>query len=391
VKIVHVALRFDSPGGVETTVRELARRQRSAGDDVEVFASDLVDEAGWVRGTDLRPVVDGVPVRRFAVRKRLVPGLTLPTMVGLIDALSQSGADLIHAHSHRYGHVLEAAAVARRTGTPLVVSTHYHPPDPGEPRWKKGLLQGEDVVFGTAYRAARALVVESQREANLIRAFAPADRIRIVPPGVDLAEWAEPSAEPGARPTLPREYLLFAGRIASNKGLPVLFEALRRTPAGDRLPLVLMGPPWGENAALERRARELGIAEGLTWLGAVPDRATYRATLRGATALVLPSAWEAFGLVLLDAMAARVPIVATDVGAVPEVLEGGRAGRMVPYGDPQALADAVRAVRAEPETTARAVEHASQRVRSFTWTVAVERFRALYRDVVGGAPPSGSG
>lgn len=386
MKIVHVALRFDSPGGVETTVREVARRQRAAGDDVQVFASDLVDEARWVRGSAFRPVVDGVPVRRFGVRKQLLPRFTLPAMVGLIDALSESGADIVHAHSHRYGHVLEAAMVARRCGIPLVVSTHYHPADPDEPRWKKGLLRTQDVAFGmTAYRVAKALVVESEREAALVREIAPADRIRIVPPGVDLAEWSDPGADRGARPDLPAEYLLFAGRIASNKGLPVLFEAVARLAPDARVPLVLMGPPWGENAALERRARELGISDRLIWLGEVAERQTYRATLRGARALVLPSAWEAFGLVLLDAMAARVPIVATAVGAVPEVLDGGRAGRLVPYGDAGALAAALRSVPAEPERTAQGVEHAARRVRSLDWATSVERLRALYREVAAGA------
>jgi glycosyltransferase involved in cell wall biosynthesis len=382
VKIVHVTLRFDAPGGVETTVREVARRQRAAGDEVEVFASDLVDEARWTRGSTFRPEVDGVPVRRFPVRKQLLPHLTLPTMVGLVDALAGSGADLVHAHSHRYGHVLQAAAVASRRGIPLVVSTHYHPADAWEPRWKKGFLRAEDIGFGFgAYRVARALVVESQVEAKLVGEFAPLAKVHVVAPGIDLEEWADPPGDLAGGPALPQGYVLFAGRVASNKGLPTLFEAIARLPSDERPPLVVMGPPWGENAALEERARQLGIGERITWLGSVSDRRTYRAVLRRANALVLPSAWEAFGLVLLEAMVARVPIVATAVGAVPEVLDGGRAGRLVPYGDAGALAEAIRAVRRDPEGTARAVEHAAERVRSFGWPTSLERLRSVYRAV----------
>ena len=381
VRIAQVALRFDSPGGVETTVLELSRRLRAAGDDVQVYASDLEDEAAWRRGPSFRAVVDGVPVHRFPARKQLLPGVTLPTLVGLMDALAESGVDLIHAHSHRYGHVLEAAAVARARGIPLVVSTHYHPPDPFEPRWKKLLLRAEDVGFGwTAYRRAGALVVESELEARLVGEFAPAGRIRVIPPGVDLSEWEREGVEPG--PPLPERYLLFAGRIASNKGLPLLFEALALLPGPERPPLVLMGPPWGETEALERRARELGIAGQLTWLGAVADRATYRGVLRRAHALVLPSAWEAFGLVLLDAMAAGVPIVATSVGAVPEVLEGGRCGRLVPYGDPRALAAALQELRRDAEGTAARRLRAFERVRGLDWATSVERTRSVYRELV---------
>ena len=217
MKIVHVTLRFDAPGGVETNVRELARRLHAGGDEVEVFASDLYDEAGWDRRSNYRPVVDGVPVRRFAVRKKLVPNLTLPLMVGLIDALADSGADVIHAHSHRYGHVLQAAAVCRRRGIPLVISTSYHPADRRETRLTRHILRADDHAFGmTAYRVARAIVVQSELEASLLREFAPADRLRILPPGVDLDEWRDPTADRLDGTALPSDYFLFAGRVAAN-------------------------------------------------------------------------------------------------------------------------------------------------------------------------------
>ena len=105
MKVAHVLLRFDAPGGVETNVREVTRRLRAAGEDVEVFASDLYDEGRWERRSDYAPVVDGVPVHRFPVRKRLVPGLTMPMMVGLIDALAEA-----------IGRVWEDRDLARRLG-----------------------------------------------------------------------------------------------------------------------------------------------------------------------------------------------------------------------------------------------------------------------------------
>ena len=382
MKVVHVTLRFDAPGGVETNVREVTRRLRANGVDVSVFASDLFDESRWERRTGYAPEVYGVPVRRFAVRKKLVPGLTMPMMIGLIDALAESGADVIHAHSHRYGHVLEAAAVADRRGIPLVVSTHYHPADAGEPPWKRGLLRVQDVGFGmTAYRVARALVVESEREAALVREFAPGSKIRVIPPGIDLSAWATPGSDPLPSGLVPPEYYLFVGRIAPNKGLETLVEAIARLPPSERRPLVLMGRDWGRRAALETAAAAHGMPEIVRFLGHVPDERTYRAVLRGASAFVLPSEWEAFGLVLLDAMAAHVPIVATSVGAVPEVLLEGQAGRLVPYGDAAALAGALRAVVEDRTTTERLVAAATARVQELDWSVSAERYHALYREV----------
>ena len=384
MKVVHVTLRFDAPGGVETNVREIAKGLRAAGDDVSVFASDLYDEGRWERRTSFAPAVDGVPVRRFPVRKRVVPFLTMPMMGGLIDALAAQPWDVIHAHSHRYGHVLQAAAVARRHRVPLVVSTHYHPADRGEKPLKRGLLRCQDVAFGmSAYRIADALVVETEREAGLLREFAPSKGIRVIPPGIDLDAWGHPDAD--APPAgLPERFVLYAGRIAPNKGLPILLQAFARLPKSGRPRLVLMGRDWGERPALERLAAELGVTDELLWLGHVESPSEYRGVVRRASVFVLPSEWEAFGLVLLEAMAARVAIVASAVGGVPEVLEGGKSGRLVPYGDPGALADSIGQLLADDAERRRLVTAGTLRVASLTWANAVARHRALYRELARG-------
>lgn len=385
MKVVHVTLRFDAPGGVETKVRELAKRQRAAGLEVEVFASDLYDESRWERRRDYASEVDGVRVRRFAVHRRLIPHFTLPLMVGLMDALADSGADVIHAYSHRYGHVLEAAAVAARCGIPLVVSTSYHPADRHEPARTRAILRLVDVGFGmTAYRVARAVVVQSALEARLVGEFSPASRLRIIPPGVDLDEWARHDQDTVEGLSLPPGYFLFIGRVAANKGLPTLLEAVAALPGPVRRPVVIMGSDWGERARLTDLARHLGIEESVRWLGHVADRRVYRGVLRGALALVLPSEWEAYGFVLLEAMAAGTPIVATSVGAVPEVLEGGRLGRLVPYGQPDALAAAIRSVLDDPVGTRERVDAAARHVRDLDWSESARRFQELYREVVRG-------
>jgi len=385
MRVAHVLLRFDAPGGVETNVREVTRRLRASGEEVEVFASDLYDEGRWERRSGYAPVVDGVPVHRFAVRKRLVPGLTMPMMVGLIDALASSGPDVIHAHSHRYGHVLEAAAVAERLDIPFVVSTHYHPANRREPPGKRGLLRIQDVVFGvSAYRIARAIVVQTEREAQLVGEFAPRAKLRTIPPGIDLAAWANPETDRAEGLDLPKEYFLFVGRVAANKGLPTLLDALAHLDPGARRPLVLMGRDWGERAQLEAQARSLGLGDQVRFLDHVDPLSVYRGVIRGARALVLPSEWEAFGLVLLEAMAAGTPIVATAVGGVPDVLDQGRTGRLVPYGDANALAGALRSVVDDSRETERLRAAGRERVGGFDWSVTVDRHRALYRELVGG-------
>jgi starch synthase len=277
--------------------------------------------------------------------------------------------------------VLEAAAVCHQTRIPFVVSTHYHPADHREPALKRGLLRIQDHVFGmTAYRGASALVVETEFEARLVREFAPGSRIRVIPPGVDLAGWERAETEPRID-GLPESYLLYAGRIASNKGLPSLFRALGLLRPQSRPTLVLLGPDWGERGRLDALAKELDLQASIRWMGHVESMPAYRSVFRRARAFVLPSEWEAFGLVLLDAMAAGVPVVATAVGGVPEVLEQGRCGVLVPYDDPRAIAQAVERVWTDPAERDRLIGCGRERVRDLDWSRAVERHLALYREI----------
>jgi glycosyltransferase involved in cell wall biosynthesis len=378
VKIAIVTLRYDAPGGVENNVRALSGWLRRAGHEVTIYASDLFDEAQWDRRTGWAPVVDGIPVRRFTVTKRLVPGLTMPMMTGLVDALVEDDPDVIHAHSHRYGHVLEAAAVARRRGIPLAVSTHYHPADPGEPWHKAQLLRVQDHLFGlTAYRAADGLIVETDLERRQVGEFAPADRVTKIPPGLHREFWLSEERDPFPA-GLPEAYLLFTGRIAANKGVEHLLDALALLPPDERPRTVLMGKDWGRRAELEAQARRLGIEGSLTWLGHVPDGGAYRSVMRNARAFVLPSVYEAFGIVLIEAMLCGVPVVGTAVGGIPEVLDHGRRGRLVPSENPRALAEAIRAAMVRSPETEQLAAAARPYAATLDWSVAAKAHLELF-------------
>ena len=395
MRVAQVLLRYDAPGGVETHVRELARELRTQGDQVTVFASDLFSEQGWDRRPSCSRELDGVPVERFPAVRRLIPGLTLPLLPGLVRALDRAHPEVIHAHSHRYGHVLQAALVAEAREIPLVVGTHYHPADPWEPTWKKGLLRGQDHLFGmTAYRTAGALVVESEHEARQVREFAPASKVRVIPPGIDLAPWRNLPTPEQARERLglSRPYLLFAGRLAPNKGLRRLLEAWAGLPSTLRPPWLVVGQDWGERPALEARARELGVLSEVRFTGNLADPALYRAAFAGARLFVLPSDYEAFGLVLLEAMAARLPVVATSVGGVPEVVDPGRTARLVPPGDVGELRTALEQLLSDPGKARARGEAGRARVEAlFSWARTGERVRALYGELgVSGRPPRAS-
>ena len=135
--------------------------------------------------------------------------------------------------------------------------------------------------------------------------------------------------------------LLAIGRLVPQKGIDVALRALPDVP-GAWLVVLGEGP---ERARLEALAAELGVADRVWLPGRVPDVAAW---LRRASLLVHPARWEGFGLALLEAMLAGLPVVAARISSVPEVVVDGETGLLVPPENPAALAAAIRRVLREP-------------------------------------------
>jgi glycosyltransferase involved in cell wall biosynthesis len=212
-------------------------------------------------------------------------------------------------------------------------------------------------------RRAAAVVTPSEAVADQVReAYAPRVPVVAVPHGVDDA-WrtAEPLALPLRRALgLPPAYLLFVGTLEPRKDVATLVAAHRLLP--DAPPLVLVGPPgWGAQVDTTGCVTP-GYLE--------PD--VLRSVVASASALVLPSRDEGFGLPLLEALAAGTPVVASDLPVLREV--GGDVVTYAPAGDPDGLAAAIAGVLADPG----APGHRRERATGFTWARAAEATRAVY-------------
>jgi glycosyltransferase involved in cell wall biosynthesis len=188
--------------------------------------------------------------------------------------------------------------------------------------------------------------------------------------GLEIAPAGEVEGPPG--------YLLFVGRLRIRKGVEVLLEALhelRRAIPGAALRIAGDGE---HRAALERAAADLGPA--VAFLG-TRSSSQVRTLLRGAAALVVPSIYEGMPLVVLEAMEAGVPVVASAVSGIPEVVVGGETGWLVPPEDPEALARALEEVLTDPQEARRRGEAGRRRVAgryrpaaaAASWRAAVER------------------
>ncbi|MEV6875537.1 glycosyltransferase family 1 protein [Amycolatopsis sp. NPDC051128] len=223
-------------------------------------------------------------------------------------------------------------------------------------------------MIARAARRATGLVVPTRAVADELAVLIDVDvPVRVIPHGVRLTS-AEVSLD------LPSRYVLAVGTIEPRKGIDVLIDAVA---ALEATVLVLAGQPgWGgvDPVAL---AAERGLpAERLRVLGKVSD-AELATVLRRASVLAVPSLAEGFGLGLLEAMAAGIPVVHTDVPALAEV--AGGAGVMVPRGDAVALAKALREVLGSASVAAELAQSGRARAKTFTWRRAAEAVWAIHR------------
>lgn len=239
-------------------------------------------------------------------------------------------------HAHVFAGNLVAWLVrawdrdARRV--PLVVSEHAD-----ASRWNAGIrfLQGRILRHAAVFQVPS----EATRQSYTARGL-PAERIRVMPNAIDIAPPAEP--RDAVRRRMRRELGLadgtFAvgavGRLQPIKGLEHLIDAVAGTDA-----TLLLAGDGPTRAALEARAKERGVADRVRFLGTRSDVA---ALLVACDAFALHSYSESFAISVAEALRMEVPVVATNVGAIPEVTGDGRFARLVPPGDSGALAEAIR-------------------------------------------------
>ncbi len=228
-------------------------------------------------------------------------------------------------------------------------------------RWGKAPLH---ILLGRwTARAADVVFAPSARTAEELRrdyGVAKAEVLPNVTGGLPL---------PGAPVSLPEDgagHLLFVGRLRIRKGVEVLFEALRRSKAAGRpLPRLLIAGDGEHRAALEAAAAAFGVMDAVSFLGRC-DAPRIAGLLSRAAALVVPSTYEGMPLVILEAMAAGVPIVASQVSGIPEVVvdQGAedKTGWLVPPEQPAALAEALVACCGDPAEARRRGEAGRRRV-----------------------------
>lgn len=332
-----------------------------------------------------------------------------PALRGANAALSTLSADLNMVNSAAaatvvHSHTWYAGMAGHLTGLlydiPHVLTAHSL--EPLRP-WKAEQLGGgyrvSSWVERTAIEAADAVIaVSSGMRDDVLHTYPALDpnRVHVVRNGIDTDVWypAAPSdqdsvlAELGV--DLSRPIVAFVGRITRQKGVAHLVAAAHRFSPEVQLVLCAGAPDTPEIAAeVSSAVAELARARtGVFWVREMLPINKIREILSAATVFVCPSVYEPLGIVNLEAMACSTPVVASDVGGIPEVVADHQTGLLVHYDatDPRffemRLADAVNALVAEPDTARRYGEAGRQRcIAEFSWAHIAEQTLEIYRKV----------
>lgn len=374
-RIVHVA-KVAGIAGAENHLLMLLPELAARGFDIKVV---VLGDDGPSRGFRDALAAVGIASERVSIRAPWDPFTVRTLTVRLRDLRP----DVVHTHLiHADVHGQAAAA---RAGVPLKVSSRHNTNPFRRRPWvrffDRGALRRVDRVIAISEAVGRFVVdVEGADPA----------RVRVVPYGLD-----PPPVVPGARDVARRRLGIdesspvvgVFGRCVRQKGIDVLLDAWPKVlsihPAA-RLVVVGDGPL---RARLERQSSRLGLAGRVIFAGWL-DRAA--ALMSGCDVVAMPSRWEGFGLVALEAMAAARPIVASRVGGLEDIVVDGVSGTLVAPDNPAALADALSRLLAQPAVAELFGVAGLERLRRhFSVAAMVDGTEAVYSELLDGAAPGG--
>src|SRR5580698_7055810 len=258
--------------------------------------------------------------------------------LNLTQIKALEGIDVVHTHTW---YVSMAGYLAKKLyGVPFVLTTHSLEPLRA---WKaeqlgSGYLMSSWMERTAILDADAIIAVSAGTKADILRAYPEVDhdRIHVIYNGIDLAEYQKTTetkalADYGVDPEIP--YVLFVGRITRQKGVTHLVDAVRYLPAETQLVLCAGAPDTPEIAAELRAKVDAARAHHprIVWIEKMVTRQEAIQLYSHARVFCCPSVYEPFGIINLEAMACRAPVVASSTGGIKEVVVDGETGYLVPF------------------------------------------------------------
>ncbi|MEN9214397.1 MAG: glycosyltransferase family 4 protein [Gloeomargarita sp. DG_1_6_bins_138] len=364
-KILHIQ-RAGSIAGSENHLLQLLPGLQRRGYDVTFLALTKPQEVPSALTQALS--ARGIPVIDLRIHREWQPQVLLR----IYNLIRRENYDIIHTHllyADLYG-----AFAARWVGHGKILCTR-HNDNPYRRRWPMRPL----ITWNTAWMHHVIAISEHIKAFNMQYQRVPAEKITVIPYGYDPPVWAAPPL-----PKEPNALIVgMVGRLVPQKCHATALQAFPRIlQAVPQARLVIVGD-GSLRAELVNLADQLQITPYVTFVGYQPNAAQW---MPGFDLLLHPAQHEGFGLVLLEAMAARLPIVATRVSAIPEIVLDGKTGLLIPPQDPEKLAQAVIQLLVNPPLRRQYGTAGYQRLmQEFTVTQMLERTAAVYQFLLSNA------
>lgn len=374
---------YPSAGGVERTAQAISEGLVARRNSVSVWTSNVTSTLPATRLSSGTVIINGVEVTRFnTILVRSIPQTIGAFTPGMARAWLRRDLPFDIVHLHVYSSLMAVSQVVAPASRrmPVVISTHTGF-DTALPRGLFDLTLGRLLL-----RKATRLICATTEEASRFEALGvESERISVIPGGVDVGRFTASDGGSAFRKEqgLAGRYILYAGRLAKNKGLGTLVRGTAPLLARDRrLALVLIGPDAGEARILARIAEGLGVGAQVRIVGEVASDSLTSA-MGGAEVFVLPStSGEAQGLVVLEAMAAGAPVIASRAGGIRHFIEEGVTGMLVEPGNHLMLGNLIERLLADRAFAHSIAVRGNRSVRNWDWSRIVSRTEDLYADAI---------
>jgi len=381
-------------GGMNVYVRQLSRELGQRGFQVDVFTrrQDASSPDVVEAGENVRVVyLDAGPPR--PVEKARLHQHLAEFEQNLVRFAAEEGQEpaynLLHSHYWLSGWV--ALRLQERWGVPHVTMFHTL----GEVKNRARVTEHEAPLRIRVERrlaqGAGRIVCASEHEKHLLSRLYDADpgRVAVVPCGVDL-DLFRPQDKGAARQALglsDERIILFVGRIEPLKGIDILINAVAQLEEGADFHVLIVGGDKRSQrqvSHLQELASGLGIGERVCFLGAV-DHEKLPLYYNAADVCVVPSYYESFGLVALEAMACGTPVVASRVGGLTGTVKDGETGYLISWRCPEPFAERLELLLGNETLRRRFGESAREVVERYRWTNVAQAVVGLYEELLAGA------
>ena len=375
-------------GGMNVYIRQVAQELGKRGVLVDIYTRyhDSNDPQVEDMGNGVRVI--HIAAGRHSTPKEVIPKHLPEFVCGVLNYTEQEGLsyDLIHSHYWLSGRV--GAILGHHWRIPHVASFHTL----AEVKQRARVGEQEPVARAVGERkviaSADRIVVFTQHERDaMMRLYdAPSHKIDVIPCGVDV-DLFRPMDQGLARDKLGlngHKVVLYVGRLAPLKGVDILLRAVAQLEERDNTEVLIVGGDLESDREAERLksvSRDLGISSQVSFLGSLDqeDLPTY---YNAADVCVMPSYYESFGLVALEAMACGTPVIASRVGGLPTVVKNGLTGYLIPWRCPDPFTDSLD-VLLNSRAINDAMGEASRRLAlTMRWPTVADQLLTTYRGLI---------